>query len=359
MTDKTPQMKSPRHRSHYELLDIAEDAKREQIALAYQRSLEALARDPEAASDTKGHLRKAYEVLTDPMQRMAYDLSLRRNQPQITYNTVEEKEGSLLSRLWDRVWVKALVLVLLLLAITLWVRSGKRDGNVGPQPSELVSSAAAGNPAAGAIGRSTDAGSQSTPGKADASSSATSGGRSAEDVFATVSASVVRVNVANSEGRITSTGSGVVIGSGAVITNCHVAMRGESLEVKIGGASYSASVDVADEERDLCRLSVSGLSAPSVSIGSIETVRVGQRVYAIGAPQGLDLTISDGIVSALREMQGGRMIQTSAPVSPGSSGGGLFDTSGKLVGIVTFQTRTGQNLNFAVPADWVSEIKNR
>ncbi len=351
-------MKSPQQRSHYDLLDISEDAKREEIALAYQRSLEAVARDPDASPDAKAHLRRAYEVLTDPMQRMTYDLSLRRTTPQITYEAVDEDGGSLLSRIWDRIWVKALVLVLILLAITMWIRSGKRDASGGPQPSELASSAT-GNPAAVASGRSNDAGTQSTARKPDGSSAAAADGRSAEDVFANVSGSVVRINVANAGGEITSTGSGVVIGSGMVVTNCHVALRGESLEVKVGGASYSASVDVADEERDLCRLSVSGFSAPSVSIGSIETVRVGQRVFAIGAPQGLDLTISDGIVSALREMQGGRVIQTSAPVSPGSSGGGLFDTSGKLIGIVTFQTRTGQNLNFAVPADWVSEIKNR
>jgi len=359
LTVTTAQMKSPQQRSHYELLDIAEDAKREEIALAYQRSLEALARDPDAAFDKKGHLRRAFEVLTDPMQRMTYDLSLRRNAPQITYETLEGDEGSLISRLWGRVWVKALLLVLALLIVTMWMRSGKRDANIGLPPSELVSNTAASNPVAGAPGRSNDSGLQSTAGKPDASGTAAQAGRSAEDVFAKVSASVVRINVADGGGEITSTGSGVVIGSGMVVTNCHVALRGESLEVKVGGGSYSASVDVADEERDLCRLSVSGLSAPSVSIGSIETVRVGQRVYAIGAPQGLDLTISDGIVSALREMQGGRVIQTSAPVSPGSSGGGLFDTSGKLIGIVTFQTRTGQNLNFAVPADWVSEIKNR
>ncbi len=352
-------MKSPQQRSHYELLDIAEDAKREEIALGYQRSLEALARDPEAAPGAKADVRRAYEVLTNPMQRMTYDLSLRRNAPQFTYETVEGDEGSLISRLWDRLWVKAVVLVLALLVVTMWMRPGKRDTGIGLAPAEFVSSTASGNAVAGPTGRSSDDGTQNTAGKRDASSTAAQSGRSAEDVFAKVSGSVVRINVANAEGDITSTGSGVVIGSGMVVTNCHVALRGEALEVKVGGGSYSASVDVADEERDLCRVRVSGLSAPSASISSIETVRVGQRVYAIGAPQGLDLTISDGIVSGLREMQGGRVIQTSAPVSPGSSGGGLFDTSGKLIGIVTFQSRTGQNLNFALPADWVTEIKNR
>ncbi|MEO8386439.1 MAG: DnaJ domain-containing protein, partial [Betaproteobacteria bacterium] len=120
-------MKSSPQRSHYQLLDIAEDAEREAIALAYQRTLEALARDPDADPDARTQLRRAYEVLTDPMQRMTYDLSLRRNEPQITYEAAKEDDGSLLSRLWDRLWVKALVLVLTLVAITIWMRSGKHE----------------------------------------------------------------------------------------------------------------------------------------------------------------------------------------------------------------------------------------
>jgi hypothetical protein len=104
---------------------------------------------------------------------------------------------------------------------------------------------------------------------------------------------------------------------------------------------------------------VPGLDAPAVEIGTVGSLRTGQRVYAIGAPQGLDLTISEGIVSSLREVQGGTVIQTTAPVSKGSSGGGLFDASGRLVGLVTFQHRFGQNLNFALPADWIGEMRTR
>jgi S1-C subfamily serine protease len=101
------------------------------------------------------------------------------------------------------------------------------------------------------------------------------------------------------------------------------------------------------------------LTAPAVALGTVETLKTGQKVYAIGAPQGLDLTISDGIVSALRMLPQGKVIQTTAPISPGSSGGGLFDAYGKLVGIMTFQHRTGQNLNFAVPADWIPAMRGR
>jgi hypothetical protein len=131
------------------------------------------------------------------------------------------------------------------------------------------------------------------------------------------------------------------------------------VQVKFGGDMHSGSVDVADEELDLCRLSVPGLDAPAVPVGLVGSLRTGQRVYAIGAPQGLDLTISEGIVSSLRDVPGGTVIQTTAPVSRGSSGGGLFDAAGRLVGIVTFQHRYGQNLNFALPADWIGEMRSR
>ena len=73
----------------------------------------------------------------------------------------------------------------------------------------------------------------------------------------------------------------------------------------------------------------------------------------------LELTISDGIVSGMRNLPQGRVIQTTAPISPGSSGGPLFDAYGRLVGIMTFQHRSGQNLNFAVPADWIADMRSR
>jgi hypothetical protein len=80
---------------------------------------------------------------------------------------------------------------------------------------------------------------------------------------------------------------------------------------------------------------------------------VGERVYAIGAPEGLELTLSEGLVSGLRSRGNFRVIQTTAPVSHGSSGGGLFDSQGKLVGITTFSFHEGQNLNFAIPTEWI------
>jgi hypothetical protein len=183
--------------------------------------------------------------------------------------------------------------------------------------------------------------------------------RSAEDVFADVAPSVARVNVMDAGGRVVATGSGVVIEPGVMLTSCHVATIGAKLSVKLGDAVLPAALQVADEVFDLCRLSVDGMRAPALTLAGVDTLRTGQRVYAIGAPQGLELTISEGIVSALRKVDDGTIIQTTAPISPGSSGGGLFDLSGRLVGIMTFQHRFGQNLNFALPADWIGQMRAR
>lgn len=353
-----------RPQSYYELLDIAPDAKREAIALGYQRALEALAQEHDADPGRRAMLRKAFEVLTDPVQRMSYDLGARPQPSAGRLSAQSSDEAAMTStqtrvaRVWESTWGKVMIAALILVGIVLWAKLGKSSSTGAPSgaapQSSLTSSgsAASGGPIGGVATAKSDT-------KSTSASTAPAGPRSAEDIFNQVSLSVVRVNVANAAGSPVASGSGVVIGPGSVITNCHVAMRGDTLEVTLTGESYSASVEVANEERDLCLLSVSGLVAPAVSLGSVDSLRVGQRVYAVGAPQGLDLTISDGIVSALRESQGSKIIQTSAPVSPGSSGGGLFDTSGRMIGVVTFQTKAGQNLNFAVPADWVGEMRTR
>lgn len=197
------------------------------------------------------------------------------------------------------------------------------------------------------------------PSSSSASSSkdAPRGPRSARQVFQEVSRSIVRVVLVDPWGNPTSQGSGVVVGRGEVITNCHVVDGPGSVELKVGLDSYPAAIATADKKKDLCRLT-SHLDAPAVNVYGSMDLEPGERVYAIGAPRGLELTISEGIVSSLREVDGGRIVQTTAPVSPGSSGGGLFDNQARLVGIITFQRGDGQNLNFALPAEWIAEMRN-
>lgn len=180
-----------------------------------------------------------------------------------------------------------------------------------------------------------------------------------EQVFTRASPSVVVVDVIDAEGKQISLASGVVIGTGHVITNCHVLQKGKNIQIRQSGNTFKATLQFADYPRDLCQLSVPTLQAPSVTIGAAKNLAVGQRVYAIGAPQGLELTLSEGLISSLRNYEGSQYIQTSTALSPGSSGGGLFDDQGQLIGITTFQFTEGQNLNFALPVNWIAELPKR
>ncbi len=179
-----------------------------------------------------------------------------------------------------------------------------------------------------------------------------------EQIFQEVSRSIVTIQAFDAAGNVISLGSGVVTTVDSVMTNCHVVEGGQRLAVTSGNTVLKGEVRAADVERDLCELAVSGLQAPRVSLYTAK-LRVGQRVYAIGAPEGLDLTISEGLVSSIREIEGAYYIQTSAPISSGSSGGGLFDVEGRLVGLTAFILAEGQNLNFALPAAWITDLAAR
>ncbi|MBP2674099.1 MAG: hypothetical protein H6Q84_939 [Deltaproteobacteria bacterium] len=181
-----------------------------------------------------------------------------------------------------------------------------------------------------------------------------------EAVFRKASPSVVTVQVfGGDDRRLVSQGSGVVVEPGTVVTNRHVVESGGEILVNDGGQAHAASVLHADRDYDLCSLRVPALPAPPAETASYRTLRPGQRVYAIGAPKGLERSISSGLVSSIRPYGEYPLIQTDTPVSKGSSGGGLFDTDGRLVGITTFTSIEGQNLNFALVSDLVPQLPSR
>jgi tetratricopeptide (TPR) repeat protein len=174
-------------------------------------------------------------------------------------------------------------------------------------------------------------------------------------VFDKVKNSVVVVKVLDPQGEVIGLGSGVLLSSGRVATNCHVAKRGASYEVGRGKQLVSAFLDSEDLGKDICVLAGKRINGKPVQFGKSADLKVGDTVYAVGAPLGLELSISEGIVAQLR---GGPppLIQTTAAISFGSSGGGLFDREGRLVGLTTFQIRGGQSLNFALPVEWIGEV---
>jgi S1-C subfamily serine protease len=146
-------------------------------------------------------------------------------------------------------------------------------------------------------------------------------------------------------------GSAVAISDNELLTNCHV--TGDLAEVKIARAKdeMPAKVISRNADADRCVLRTDTKLAKWVTVRPYDDIKVGERAITIGTPQGLELTAAEGIVSSKRLYNQTRVVQTSAPISQGSSGGGLFDARGHLLGITTFYFRGGQNLNFAVAAE--------
>jgi len=177
-----------------------------------------------------------------------------------------------------------------------------------------------------------------------------------EQVFQQASRSVVVIHAYNDEGNPTNQGGGVVSGRELVTTNCHVIEDAAKLAVHYRSQVLAATPLTANQDRDLCQIRVPQLNAPRAVLNS-GRLQVGQRVYAIGAPEGLELTLTEGLISSLRDFEGSQYIQTSAAISQGSSGGGLFDTEARLVGITAFLISEGQNLNFALPVTWIAELE--
>lgn len=181
-------------------------------------------------------------------------------------------------------------------------------------------------------------------------------GDDGQQVFATVSPSVVTVRVVDEQGEESGMGSGVVIGKELVATNCHVVREATRLRVISQNGEFAGQWVRQDPLRDICILAVAGLAAPQVSLRRSETLVVGEPVFAVGNPLGFGLAVSSGLVSAIDEREKPPVLIASAAMSPGSSGGGLFDRAGRLVGITTAILGTGQNLNLVLSADGVDQL---
>lgn len=153
-------------------------------------------------------------------------------------------------------------------------------------------------------------------------------------------------------------GSGFFVTDRHVATNVHVVKNAKYGSAKIVGdvKKYEVvGVSALDEDHDLAILELRDGSGPTLSL-SKKTLEVGEEVYAVGNPQGLEGTFSKGIVSGIRNLKNGNLIQITAPISPGSSGGPVLNLDGEVVGIAVAAYRDGQNLNFAIPTFYLESL---
>ena len=151
-------------------------------------------------------------------------------------------------------------------------------------------------------------------------------------------------------------GTGFLVSpTGLIVTNYHVIKTGNVAVVRFpGGADFAVDgVLAADKVRDLAIIKIHGKSFRALTLGNSDGLQIGEDVVAIGNPLGLELTVSNGILSGIRtvEKEGGKFLQVTAPISHGSSGGPLFNMAGEVVGITSMYFEGGENLNFAIPVN--------
>jgi S1-C subfamily serine protease len=163
--------------------------------------------------------------------------------------------------------------------------------------------------------------------------------------------SLVKIRALAGDGSETF-GSGVVIATDLLATACHVTRGAKTIEIIHGLERRVVASESGSVTHDLCLVRVPDLGLPAVAIRASSSLHPGERVVAVGFPGGGDLTVHDGAVEGLYRFDGGNVIRTSATFDAGSSGGGLFDEEGVLVGLLAFKARSGAKLHFALPADW-------
>jgi len=184
------------------------------------------------------------------------------------------------------------------------------------------------------------------------------------DLVRRVKPSVVAITTYDSNNEALMTGSGFFTGPGKVVTNLHVVRGASRIEVKTldgKGRVYAVNGTLAlDEEGDLTVLSV---DMPPDRVRAIELATSlpdeGEQIFVIGNPLKLEGSVSDGIVSAIREVPDvGRIIQITAPISHGNSGSPVFNLHGQVIGVVTVKVTNGQNINLAIGASRVAQLKS-
>lgn len=170
------------------------------------------------------------------------------------------------------------------------------------------------------------------------------------EVFAKTSPAVLKVLAVSGAADSASQGSAVSIADGIAVTNCHVIRGMAAVGTRIQDQVILFSLGKASAKKDICILKVDRALPTIRETRQFADLKVGEKVFALGSPKGLNNTFSEGIVSGLRVSDGIKWVQTTAPITHGSSGGALIDEFGRLIGITTQGVKEG-NLNFAVSVD--------
>lgn len=142
---------------------------------------------------------------------------------------------------------------------------------------------------------------------------------------------------------------------GKIATALHVIQGFKSGGVQLAnGEKFDSFTILAfDQRKDLAIIKIAGFDLPAIELGNSNQVSPGEQVVLIGSPEGLQGSVTTGVVSAVRDLEGFKIIQTDAAANPGNSGGPLLNSSGQVIGVLDFKLRGSENLNFALPINYI------
>ncbi len=178
------------------------------------------------------------------------------------------------------------------------------------------------------------------------------------NLFTRQADSIVSISTVGKKANRTGTGF-IVTSDGYIVTNNHLIKKAKKIFVKLRNKQTYRHVSIikSDANKDIALIKIDAKGLKAVTLGNSNNVQIGQRVVAIGNPLGLENTISDGLISALRSVNDQlELLQISVPLSQGSSGGPLFNLKGEVIGITTASLSQGQSLNFAVPINYAKPL---
>jgi len=176
------------------------------------------------------------------------------------------------------------------------------------------------------------------------------------EIFKRAAPAVVAIDCRDGKNATISTASGFIISAnGKVVTNFHVIKSCQNLLVRLtnGDVYDSTWVIAVDAHRDMAIIRIKAASLPALPLAESNDLEVGQTVYSVGNARGLQNTLQQGLVSALREVNGSRLVQVSAFINPGNSGGPILDDQGRVIAIASAYVKDAENLGFAIPIDYL------
>ena len=180
-----------------------------------------------------------------------------------------------------------------------------------------------------------------------------------EQIAERVLAATVYLEMADRNGKTLGFGSGFLIGQSQIATNFHVIEGAAIGTAKQAGKPTKYTIEgisATDEKNDLAILKVITLGAEPLPLGDSDTVTIGDTVYVAGNPKGLEGTFTNDTINNIREEDAEKRFRLTTPISPGSSGGPVLNGNGEVIGVSSLMLEGGQNLNFAVPSNYLKGL---